>query len=64
MPVVGTTPGVIGTLEAAEAIKYLSGKGPSLKGRLLIWEGDTMNVDEVAVERDPGCPVCGSVPVS
>ena len=38
-PVLGTTPGVIGSLQALEAIKYLSGVGTSLKGRLLVWDG-------------------------
>ncbi len=42
-PVLGATPGVIGTLEAMEALKYLSGIGKLLKGRLLVWSGNDMS---------------------
>jgi len=58
-PVVGVTPGVIGTLQAAEAIKWITGIGSNLKGRLLIWDGVEMNFQEVPIKRDPRCPVCG-----
>jgi adenylyltransferase/sulfurtransferase len=59
-PVAGVTPGVIGVLEATEAIKYLTGIGKNLKGRLLIWDGETMEFQTVTVQKDPNCPVCGS----
>jgi adenylyltransferase/sulfurtransferase len=58
-PVVGATPGVIGTLQAAEAIKWITGIGSNLKGRLLIWDGEEMLFQEVPIKRDPRCPVCG-----
>jgi len=58
-PVAGVTPGVIGVLEATEAIKYLTGIGENLKGRLLIWDGEAMEFQTVAVQKDPDCPVCG-----
>lgn len=58
-PVVGATPGVIGTLQALEAIKYLTGVGPTLKGELLVWEGGTTDFQKFKVRKDPECPVCG-----
>ena len=59
-PGVGATPGVIGSLEALEALKYLLGKEAScLKRRLLIWEGDLGTFEEITVEKNPACPVCG-----
>jgi len=57
--VLGTVPGVIGTLQACEAIKYLAGIGELLVGRLLIYDALTATFTEVALERDPGCPYCG-----
>ena len=58
-PIVGATAGVVGCLEALEALKFLTGKGNLLMNRLLIWEGDLMKFDEIAVDKDPACPVCG-----
>jgi len=57
-PVVGATPGVIGTLEALEVLKYITGIGENLKGRLLIWDGERMEFQQVPVQKYPGCPVC------
>jgi adenylyltransferase/sulfurtransferase len=57
-PVAGVTPGVIGVLEAAETIKWIVGIGKNLKGRLLIWDGELMEFQNVAVNKDPNCPVC------
>jgi molybdopterin-synthase adenylyltransferase len=59
-PVLGTTPAVIGCLQATEVIKHIVGLGIPLRGRLLIYDGETMRFNEVAIERDPNCPVCGS----
>lgn len=61
-PVVGVTPGVIGTLQAMETLKYLTGIGEILKGRLLIFDGDLMNFETVAVKRISSCPVCSVTP--
>jgi adenylyltransferase/sulfurtransferase len=58
-PIVGATPGVIGTLEALEALKYITGIGDNLKGRLLIWDGERMEFHQVNVKKFSGCPVCG-----
>jgi adenylyltransferase/sulfurtransferase len=58
--VVGATPGVIGCLQALEVLKFISGIGSLLKNRLLIWEGDIGNFEEIRIERNPQCRVCGS----
>lgn len=57
-PVIGITPGIIGSLEATEAIKILLGAGTSLIGRLLTFNALDMRWDELAVKQDPACPVC------
>ncbi|MFA4876093.1 MAG: HesA/MoeB/ThiF family protein [Methanoregula sp.] len=59
-PVVGVTPGVIGTVQANEVIKYLLGEGKLLTGRLFIWDGNESRAEELVIERDPACPVCGT----
>ncbi len=58
-PVLGATPGITGTIQAMEAIKYLAGVGVLLKGRLLCCDCLEMKFFEVKVRRDPACPVCG-----
>ncbi len=58
-PVVGATPGIIGSLQALEVLKYLTGVGKNLKGYLLVCEGDESEVYKFQVERAPDCPVCG-----
>ena len=57
--VLGPVPGVIGVLQAMEAVKYLSGVGEVLVGRLLVFDGLQGTVDEVKIERNPDCPACG-----
>ncbi|HII98841.1 MAG TPA: HesA/MoeB/ThiF family protein [Methanoregula sp.] len=59
-PVVGVTPGVIGTVQATEVIKYLTKQGELLVGRLFIWDGLAATSEEIAIEKNPVCPVCGS----
>jgi adenylyltransferase/sulfurtransferase len=51
--------GIIGAMQAAEALKLLSGCGQSLSGRLLLLDGLRMEWREIRVPKDPGCPVCG-----
>jgi len=51
--------GIIGTLQAAEALKLLCGIGTSLAGRLLMLDGRDMAWHEVRLARTPGCAVCG-----
>jgi len=57
--VLGTVPGVVGTLQANEVLKYVLGAGEPLVGRLLIFEALTGRFELVAVDRDPRCPDCG-----
>ncbi len=52
--------GIIGTLQAAEALKLLSGVGRSLAGRLLMLDGRAMEWTELTLPRHARCPVCGS----
>lgn len=60
-PVVGVTPGVIGCLQATEVLKYLTGVGTTLKGRMLIFDGEDMVFNAVKIERQPSCPDCGAL---
>ena len=59
-PVVGVTPGVIGTVQATEVIKYLTGSGRLLSGRLFMWDGLTAMSEEIAIAQNPACPACGT----
>jgi len=52
--------GIVGTLQAAEALKILSGLGSRLTSRLLMLDGRELAFHEIALKRDPTCPVCGS----
>jgi molybdopterin/thiamine biosynthesis adenylyltransferase len=52
--------GIIGTMEAAEALKLLAGIGPSLAGRLQMLDGRSMEWTEIRVARNPACAVCGA----
>ena len=58
--VVGPLPGVIGSLKALEAIKYLTGAGETLRGRMLIFDGLHGEVRTLRLHRDPACPVCAA----
>ena len=58
-PVLGATPGTIGCLQAMEAVKYLTGVGENLKGRMLVWDGLDMEFLICQIARNPDCPVCG-----
>jgi molybdopterin/thiamine biosynthesis adenylyltransferase len=52
--------GIIGTMQAAEALKLISGAGRPLTGRLLMLDGRAMEFTEVRISRHAACPVCGS----
>ena len=60
--VLGVLPGIIGTIQAAEAIKIVLGVGESLAGRLLTLDALTMQFRTLRLRRDPECPVCGDHP--
>ena len=60
--VLGVLPGVIGSLQAVEAVKVLAGVGEPLVGRLLIYEALRMRARDIVLPRDPRCPVCGEAP--
>lgn len=57
--IVGTIPGIIGCIQAHEAIKALLGIGKTLAGRLLLFDGLAMSFREITLKKDPLCPVCG-----
>ena len=52
--------GIVGTMQAAEALKIAGGFGTPMTGRLMLLDVRTMSVDEIRVPRDPGCAVCGA----
>jgi sulfur-carrier protein adenylyltransferase/sulfurtransferase len=60
--VLGVLPGVIGSLQANEALKLALGIGEPAIGRLLLFDALAARLDEVKVRRDPDCPVCGENP--
>jgi sulfur-carrier protein adenylyltransferase/sulfurtransferase len=60
--VLGVLPGVIGSLQASEALKLALGIGEPLIGRLLLFDALAATFDEVKLRRDPDCPVCGEHP--
>ncbi|MDX1534529.1 MAG: molybdopterin-synthase adenylyltransferase MoeB [Thermoplasmata archaeon] len=60
--VLGVLPGVVGSLQAMEALKVLLGKGDALIGRLLLFDAMRMDFRELKLRKDPSCPVCGDDP--
>lgn len=60
--VFGVLPGIVGSIQATEAIKLIAGLGDGLVGRLLLFDALRMDFQEVRVRRDPNCPVCGDAP--
>jgi sulfur-carrier protein adenylyltransferase/sulfurtransferase len=60
--VLGVLPGIIGSLQANEALKLALGIGESLSGRLLLFDALSAEFSEVTLRRDPNCPVCGEDP--
>lgn len=60
--VLGILPGVVGTLQATETIKTLTGIGQPLIGRLLLYDALAMQFRELRFARDPDCPICGQHP--
>jgi len=60
--VLGVLPGIVGSIQAVEAIKWILGAGELLSGRLLIMDALELSFREVVVSRDQSCPVCGDNP--
>jgi molybdopterin/thiamine biosynthesis adenylyltransferase/rhodanese-related sulfurtransferase len=58
--VLGVVPGLLGTIQATEAIKMLLGLGDTLVGRLLLVDAMTMSFRTLEIRRDPACPACGT----
>jgi adenylyltransferase/sulfurtransferase len=58
----GVLPGIVGCVQAAEAVKLIVGLGEPLIGRLLIVDGLAMEFQEVKIRWDADCPVCGKEP--
>lgn len=60
--ILGIVTGVVGTLQATEAIKYLAGIGQSLVGRLTLFDALEMRFRELKIRKSPECPACGPAP--
>ncbi len=60
--VLGVLPGIVGSLQANEAIKLILGIGDPLVGRLLLFDALSTTFTEISLRRDPDCPVCGEHP--
>ena len=58
--VLGVLPGIVGTIQATEAIKLVLGKGEPLIGRLLLIDALSMQFRTIQIRRDPECPACGT----
>jgi sulfur-carrier protein adenylyltransferase/sulfurtransferase len=60
--VLGVLPGIIGSIQALETIKWIIGAGNSLVGRLLLFDALKLRFRELELRKDPACPLCGSNP--
>jgi sulfur-carrier protein adenylyltransferase/sulfurtransferase len=60
--VLGVLPGIVGSIQAAETLKLIIGKGESLVGRLLLFDALAMRFRELKLRKNPECPVCGDHP--
>ncbi|MDX2033672.1 MAG: molybdopterin-synthase adenylyltransferase MoeB [Blastocatellia bacterium] len=60
--VLGILPGIIGVIQATEAIKLIIGEGEPLIGRLLLFDALKMKFRELKLRRNPECPLCGDAP--
>jgi adenylyltransferase/sulfurtransferase len=62
MGVFAPVTGIIGTIQAAEALKLLAGAGEVLAGRLLLVDALTMQLRTIRLSKDPACAVCAKAP--
>jgi sulfur-carrier protein adenylyltransferase/sulfurtransferase len=60
--VLGVLPGIVGTIQATEAIKLILGNGEPMIGRLLLFDALGMRFRELKLRKDPQCPICGEHP--
>jgi len=60
--VLGVLPGIIGSIQALETIKWIIGAGDSLIGRLLLFDALKLRFRELRLRKDPSCPICGESP--
>ena len=60
--VLGVLPGIVGSIQAAETLKLIIGKGEPLVGRLLLFDALSMRLRELKLRKNPDCPVCGAHP--
>lgn len=60
--VLGILPGIIGLIQATEAVKLILGVGENLTGRLMLYDALAMRFRELKLRRNPECPVCGDNP--
>jgi sulfur-carrier protein adenylyltransferase/sulfurtransferase len=60
--VLGVLPGIVGSVQALEAVKLVLGRGEPLLGRLLLFDALRMRFREMRLRRDPECPACGDRP--
>jgi len=60
--VLGVLPGIVGTIQATEAIKLILGNGEPMIGRLLLFDALGMRFRELKLRKDPQCPICGENP--
>lgn len=60
--VMGTVPGVLGAMQANECIKYITGIGSLLTGKLVVYDALHVSFDTIALNKNPKCPVCGENP--
>ncbi len=57
--VLGILPGTVGAFQATEVVKLIIGVGDTLEGRLLVYDAADMTTEEVPIQANPDCPVCG-----
>ncbi|MGI8818616.1 MAG: molybdopterin-synthase adenylyltransferase MoeB [Gemmatimonadales bacterium] len=60
--VLGVLPGIIGSIQALETIKWIIGAGTSLLGRLVLFDALKLRFRELELRKDPACPICGTNP--
>jgi molybdopterin/thiamine biosynthesis adenylyltransferase len=62
MGILGAVAGMLGTIQATETLKYLTGVGELLTNKLLNFDAKTMDFYKINVKKNPACPVCGEHP--